>query len=194
MPTFPIYDGELPSCLNPWNPRHYLLVLYWVYFRPTALKCYLYQADPELYRDGEGWDSFNKGFRVSAYRNLWIIAFITIVALSAIFMLMGSVSLEFYKSNYYSCPTAVPDDAPVEQVKKLCDYVDLESERLTWNYWAQWFPRYWLLMLRKLTFGVAFGVVFGVATSFTIGIASGVALGISLSISISVTGVVMSGA
>ncbi len=43
MPTFPTYDGELPSCLNPWNPRHYLLVLYWVYFRPSMLKVYYYQ-------------------------------------------------------------------------------------------------------------------------------------------------------
>jgi hypothetical protein len=48
MPTFPTYDGELPQCLNPLNPRHYLLVLYWIFFRPTALKCYLYQAEPLL--------------------------------------------------------------------------------------------------------------------------------------------------
>jgi len=40
MPTFPTYHGELPRCLNPLNLRHYFLLAYWVYFRPTALKCY----------------------------------------------------------------------------------------------------------------------------------------------------------
>ena len=58
MPTFPTYRGELPQCLNPRNLHHYLLLAYWVYFRPTALKCYLYQADPELYRSGPGLDIF----------------------------------------------------------------------------------------------------------------------------------------
>ena len=41
MLTFPTYRGELPQCLNPLNLRHYFLLAYWVYFRPTALKCYL---------------------------------------------------------------------------------------------------------------------------------------------------------
>jgi len=41
MPTFPTYRGELPQCLDPLNLRHYFLLAYWVYFRPTALKCYL---------------------------------------------------------------------------------------------------------------------------------------------------------
>ncbi len=45
MPTFPTYDGELPNCLNPLNPRHYLLVLYWVFFRPTALNYYLFHEE-----------------------------------------------------------------------------------------------------------------------------------------------------
>ena len=54
MPDFPTYRGELPRCLNPRNPRHYLLLAYWIYFRPTALKAYLYQADPDLYRAGPG--------------------------------------------------------------------------------------------------------------------------------------------
>lgn len=36
MPTFPTYNGELPACLSPTNPRHYLLLIYWIYFRPTA--------------------------------------------------------------------------------------------------------------------------------------------------------------
>jgi len=71
MPTFPTYNGELPSCLNPLKPRHWLLLAYWVYFRPTALRCYLYQADPELYRTGAGWTIF-KTWKTPAYRNAFI--------------------------------------------------------------------------------------------------------------------------
>jgi hypothetical protein len=36
MPTFPTYDGELPSRLNLQNLRHYLLLAYWIYFRPST--------------------------------------------------------------------------------------------------------------------------------------------------------------
>jgi hypothetical protein len=51
MPTFPPYPPGLPRCLNPWKIRHWLLVIYWVFFRPSALKCYLYQVGPEFYRN-----------------------------------------------------------------------------------------------------------------------------------------------
>lgn len=70
MPTFPKYRGELPECLRPLNPRHYWLLAYWVFFRPTALKCYLYQADPELYGAGAKLSIF---LRVPAYRNLYLL-------------------------------------------------------------------------------------------------------------------------
>lgn len=49
MPYFPIYRGKLPTCLNALNFYHYLLLAYWCFFRPTALKCYFYQAEPHLY-------------------------------------------------------------------------------------------------------------------------------------------------
>ena len=54
MPTFPTYPPGLPRCLDPWKIRHWLLVVYWVFFRPSALKCYLYQVDPEFYRNPQG--------------------------------------------------------------------------------------------------------------------------------------------
>lgn len=77
MPTFPTYRGELPACLNPLNPRHYLLLLYWVFFRPTALKCYLYQADPELYR-AEGWGILQT-LPSKPYRSLYIMSFLVVL-------------------------------------------------------------------------------------------------------------------
>ena len=74
MPTFPTYPGELPEGLNLLNPKHYLLVAYWVFFRPTALKCYLYQADPEIYRQGPGFREFVNGLKQPAYWRLCVIA------------------------------------------------------------------------------------------------------------------------
>jgi hypothetical protein len=34
--TFPSYRGSIPRYLNPLYLRHYFLLAYWVYFRPTA--------------------------------------------------------------------------------------------------------------------------------------------------------------
>lgn len=81
MPTFPTYHGELPECLNPLSLRHYFLLAYWIYFRPTALKCYLYQADPDIYRTGPGPGIFRTWGR-PAYRNLYLMMPGTIVLLS----------------------------------------------------------------------------------------------------------------
>lgn len=72
MPNFPTYRGELPECLSPLKLRDYFLLAYWVFFRPTALKCYLYQADPELYRAGAGLKIF-RTLSVPAYRNLYLL-------------------------------------------------------------------------------------------------------------------------
>ena len=69
MPRFPTYRGELPECLNPLKLRHYFLLAYWVFFRPTALKHYLY-PDPKLYRARRGLDIFPT-LRLLANRNLY---------------------------------------------------------------------------------------------------------------------------
>ena len=72
MPEFPKYPGKLPKCIHPLNPRHWLLLAYWVFFRPTALKSYLYQADPELYCNSpeEGRRKVFRTLNVTTYRNL----------------------------------------------------------------------------------------------------------------------------
>ncbi|MBE9039712.1 AAA family ATPase [Oscillatoriales cyanobacterium LEGE 11467] len=71
MPTFPTYRGNLPKCLNPFNWQHLCLLAYWIYFRPTALKCYCYQAAPDLYRQDSG-EAIFRTFRVAAFRNLYL--------------------------------------------------------------------------------------------------------------------------
>ena len=74
MPNFPTYRGELPACLNPRKARHYFLLAYWVFFRSTALKCYLYQVDPELYKTGKGKEALFGTLHILAYRNLYLMA------------------------------------------------------------------------------------------------------------------------
>ena len=71
MPTFPKYRGNLPECLNPLDPSHYCLLAYWVYFRPTALNCYLYQAAPEC-KDLRGLSKVRRTWTITAYRNLYL--------------------------------------------------------------------------------------------------------------------------
>ena len=73
MPTFPQYEGEVPQCLSLLNLRHYFLLIYWVYFRPTALKYYLYQADSQMYCAEPGSANLLKTWKIPAYRNLYLI-------------------------------------------------------------------------------------------------------------------------
>lgn len=82
MPNFSAYQERLPECLNPLNFRHYLLLAYWVYFRPTALKSYLYQINPELYRAAPGLQIF-RTLRMPPYRNLYLMIPIVGLGLSS---------------------------------------------------------------------------------------------------------------
>ncbi|MGK7901121.1 MAG: hypothetical protein AB4352_06850 [Hormoscilla sp.] len=81
MSRFPTYEGQLPEYLNPLNPGHYLLLAYWVYFRPTALKYYLYRSDPNLYYYGL---SVISTLHRRAYRNLYLMMPGTVLLLSAL--------------------------------------------------------------------------------------------------------------
>ncbi len=48
MPTFPPTPPDVPKVLNPLNPRHYWLLLKWVYFQPSRLKHYLLKPTPNF--------------------------------------------------------------------------------------------------------------------------------------------------
>ncbi len=93
MATFPSYSGEMPKALNPLNPRHYLLLAYWVFFRPTALNFYLYQAAPNLHPQG-GFGKFRRICSerggVPAYRCLYLMFGATLVSLTILLGLMTS--------------------------------------------------------------------------------------------------------
>ena len=71
MPIFPTYRGTLPKSLSVFRPVHYLLLAYWVYFRPSALKAYVHQAVPELF-DVDNPIGFFRKWGTPAFRNLFI--------------------------------------------------------------------------------------------------------------------------
>ncbi len=164
MPTFPTYDGELPQCLNPLNPRHYGLVLYWVFFRPTALKCYLYQASPKIYKSEGGWENFVAGIRHKSYCDLSLISivspfFFSLIFISGIFLFVCHFNIDLIFG-------------------RLHDFLYLLKAGTQ-------------LVAIGVTLGVVTSIAFGIAFGVAFGIAFGVATNISLGIVISLIGSVV---
>jgi WD40 repeat protein len=93
MPNFPKPSGDLPEILSPLNLRHYWLIAYWVYFRPTAFHHYLYQAAPDVYQL-RGYRKFVQSWRIPAYRNIYLMLPLAIALMA---LLVGLV-LFLYKS------------------------------------------------------------------------------------------------
>lgn len=91
MPNFPIYRGEQPEVLNPLKLRDYLLLAYWVYFRPTALNCYLNAAAPNLAK-AEGLSRIFKLWRIRSYRNVYLMLPIALL----IFAVLVGLVVMFY--------------------------------------------------------------------------------------------------
>lgn len=101
MPKFPSYRGELPEVLNPLNLRHYWMLAYWVYFRPTAFHCYLYQAEPEVYQL-RGYRKFLRTWSTPAYRNVYLMLPIAIALLG----ILVSLAVYLYTLSIFQGNTA----------------------------------------------------------------------------------------
>jgi hypothetical protein len=71
MAKFPTYRGVLPKRLNPFKLSHYALLAYWIYFRPTGIKCYFYQMLPSLFR-AESHPGFFRKWSNPAYANVYL--------------------------------------------------------------------------------------------------------------------------
>ncbi len=180
MPNFPTYRGELPACLNPRKARHYFLLAYWVFFRPTALKCYLYQADPELYKTGAGLGIF-KTVRIRAYRNLYLM--VPIIAL--FFGLLVAVPFSLMDPFIFGMPVdifawvfkvikGVAVGVAVGVLLGVTDGVLLG-------------------VLLGVVLGVVLGVTFGVAGDVAFGMVGDVAFGVAVGVIFSVAvGVIFS--
>jgi len=150
MPTFPTYPGKLPKCLNPFNWRHYYLVAYWVFFRPTALNCYLYQADPVLYRGNSG-KGIGAALALPAYRNL-IVVVLGLMALITSMMIASSMLLASYS---------------------LRPHMQMMD-------WASVFAMvYFVCIAFSVFFGTALGVLNGVCLGLSSGVAAGLAIGVA---------------
>ncbi len=180
MPTFPTYHGDLPPCLNPLNLRHYFLLVYWIFFRPTALKCYLYQADVELYRgEKSGWNVF----RVPACRNLVLMVPGTIMLLEILLGLVTSLLqilfilflLVFGELSIEDMYLKFPDAALIYTSYKLLNMM------LSVVFSVVWFG-VMFGVLSSVVFGVVFSVVFGVAN---VGMAFGVVFGVAINVAFS---------
>ncbi len=90
MPTFPTYQRTLPKSLSLFKPAHYLLLLaYWVYFRPSALIRYFYQAMPELFDSEKPIGFFENG----AHRYFKLFLMIPFVC-TLITLVLGGVMAE----------------------------------------------------------------------------------------------------
>ncbi|WP_199247732.1 WD40 repeat domain-containing protein [[Phormidium] sp. ETS-05] len=91
MPNFPNYTANVPASLHPLNPKHYLLLAYWVFFRPSHLTGYLYQGNPEVYQMGSG-RGLLRSWGVRAHRHLYLMG----VVCTIISLLLASSLLFFY--------------------------------------------------------------------------------------------------
>lgn len=152
MPTFPTWPGELPGCLDPLNWRHYFLLLYWVFFRPTALKCYLYRADPELYRS-EGGSRLKRTLAYPAYRQLVVISIGSIILVATFNIIFQSLFVLISNEPGRSL-------ASVDRISTLFHAI---------------LPNMSVRVAYGVAFGVALGVAFGVAGGVALGVAYAVA-------------------
>lgn len=91
MPNFPKLRDDLPDVLSPLKLRHYSLLAYWVYFRPTAFHSYLYHAAPDLYQM-RGYQKFLQTWKVPSYRNIYLMLPVAI----ALMALLAGMTIFLY--------------------------------------------------------------------------------------------------
>jgi len=163
MSTFPTYRGKLPSLLNPFNPLHYLWLAYWVYFRPNALKSYLYQTNPDFYRTGLGINIFSP-LRFPAYRNLYL-------------MVPGAIlSLSVFARFLFVLITSWISGTPI-------DWANI-GQGITWGIGVG--VAYSFIV--SLAFGVAGSVAGGIAIGVAVSLAVGVKFGIEVGLAVGIAG------
>ncbi|MEM9544268.1 MAG: hypothetical protein AAGA60_32905 [Cyanobacteria bacterium P01_E01_bin.42] len=132
------------------------MLAYWVYFRPTILRYYLYQADTKLYCAGSGRHIFQT-LKVKAYSNLYFLSVATSLLLSILFA--SPISLI---------------------VSKMLE------RALIWKQWCLGIGLGTITsILLAFIFFICLGVTIGVARGVMVGVVIVLALGVSFSIGIS---------
>jgi hypothetical protein len=189
MPTFPTYSGELPNVLNPLNLRHHGLLIYWIFFRPTALRCYLYQVDPEL-SETIGFLNFRRSFSTPAYRGLYLTALLLSVSLIILISLPLTLTI-----NYDSIPLNPRICADKEFWGGIFLQDDCKNSQKVFQYPTDWmYWQKWLLGFLSRVLLLAIGVVivgyWNIAiSSFSNSIVSSVLHGVTFSVAFSVVSV-----
>ncbi|MEC4881792.1 MAG: ATP-binding protein [Scytonema sp. PMC 1070.18] len=196
MPNFPTVDCEIPETLNPLNLRHYFLLIYWIYFRPTALKCYLYQADPELYRTGSRLSILRTLF-IPTYRNLYFMALGVSVLFFVLVWLSFSVFNFIYEISfsYNLCKIRQSLQESLRELQELLQEsqdnfkVQESQDNLKCVLSPQ---KYWLVLLTSVLkvaspslMGMTFALVFSLGGGVVRGlycVASGVVRGVTFSV------------
>jgi hypothetical protein len=157
MPTFSTYHGQLPEHLNPLNPSHYVLLAYWIYFRPTALKFYIYRVSPDCYWAEPEWGNLRRAWFVPGYRSLYLMT--PIVALSISILVGVPIMLAI------GCALATP----VEFLEWMAGMVVGVAVGATFG------------LVTGIMSGSATGVALMISRSVTFGTAVGAAIGLTIS-------------
>lgn len=100
MCAFPIYRSNPPERLNLLNWRHYMLLVYWIFFRPSRLDHYLNQIDLEI--DTE--QSSGAIFRHPSARSLPVMIVVTTIAftlLAGFVLVLASNLIQSRMMDYY---------------------------------------------------------------------------------------------
>ena len=172
MPKFPTYEGEIPPYLHPLNPRHWLLLANWIYRRPTALKCYLYQANSELYWE-EKWVGISRAWLVPAYRNLYLC--IPLVCLSLTFLLSLPISIvSWFQGN--------PPDLFSLVSGALSGVVLGVVLGMVWSVTFGTMFGMWRGVALGVAWDVTLGVAWGMVGGVMVGVASGMTDGVVFSV------------
>lgn len=197
---FPTYYGPpLPAALQPWNLRHYGLLCLWVFFQPSRLQHYLWQADPDLYRvtGGEGlW----RWLRHPAYRSPMLMMPILSFTLSMSIAQLISW-LEGEPINWTRVAASIMISIVTSIVFGMSGNVaDSIVFGLTFGIVGMMFNMKFSLagsVLFGIVSGVMVGSAFGIAVDVTwgamVGVVSGMAFGMGLNVSNNVADSVVGG-
>lgn len=153
MPTIPTRPADIPAVLNPFNLRHYWLLLKWVFFQPSKLKLYCYWTSPDIYLGTEtgGWW---QRLRQPAIRNLY--------AMSSLLALVITFSM--------AISIAMVQDTTVRWIDLTIGVAIGIAVGMAFG------------MSFGVVTGVMFGVGVSVAAGVTFAMAFGVALGVGLGV------------
>lgn len=171
MPTFPSYEGPpLPGMLKPLDPRHYLMLTDWIFFKPSRLKQYLYRADPDLFRRSD-WRALAVALRHPAYRSLLLVSLVLTLIISTVVAWIASAA-QVTEVEWRGLVLGVLFGVTINMALGVMWGVVWRVQ------WGVTGSVLWGVAV-GMVLGVAFGVVWGVTGSLVSGLALGMAVSVA---------------